>query len=291
MQNIKLVIQFLAAILGLELFFAGLTFAESDKGTVKQKEDIRYRIDKSIWEELPRRVTRDFKHLYTAPKRINKKDWLKVGGTLAATGLLIAYDNELLDSMNCREEVGGLPSKAKNLGDAGYSAPALLGLYTAGCLFKSEREKETAVRGLEALTIAGLTIVGIQIVTGRERPEEGGKFKWFENGHFPSGHTAMAFALAPVFDHQYCKIETGDGNPEKFAKYLGKGIIYGLPGAVAYERLKSGSHHPSDVFASIVLTLSIGNMVNRLDDKEQKNWEISQEVGKNFAGLKFSYCW
>ncbi len=279
----------LVSILASQLFLA--TPAIGGPSGEKQKENAGDRMEKPIWEELPRRITRDFKHVYAVPRGVDRKDWLKFSGVLAATGLLIAYDGQVLDSVKSEDEVGGFLHQVKPLGDAKFSVPALLSVYAIGFLVKSEREKETAIRGIEALAIAGLTTVSIQAVTGRQRPEDGGKFEWFEYGHFPSGHTIMAFALAPIFDYQYCRVEKEDSNPEKLVKYLGKGVIYGLPSAVAYERLKSGSHYPSDVFASMVLALSIGNMVNRLDEKEQRSWMIGPHVGESLAGFKVSFCW
>lgn len=275
----------LVPILASQVFLASPTFAES------YEENIEREIGQPLWKELPRRITRDIKYLPKTPGIMDRKDWLKVIGIAGATGLLIAYDDELLDSVESKEETGGFVSEVKPLGDAKYTAPALLGIYAIGFLFESEREKETAIRSLEALTITGLTTVGIQAITGRERPEEGGEFGWFEYGHFPSGHAAMAFALAPIFDHQYCRIEEEDSNPKKFVKYLGKAVTYGLPSVVAYERLRSNSHHPSDVFVSMVLGLSVGSMVNRQAHEEQKNWGVGLEVRQNLAGFRVSFCW
>ena len=278
-----------------QLFFASLGFAESSKETLeitKTKKTIEHNLEQPTLPDLPRRIGRNIRHIVTAPKRMDRRDYLKLGAVLTATGLLIKKDDELLEKIKREGDDNNFFYHTKRfLGDARFVGPGLGGLYVIGALTKSEREKETAVRGLEALTVAGLSLITLQYITGRERPEKGGKFNWFEYGHFPAGDTTVVSSIAPIIDHQYCKIDPGDSNSEKLLKYLGKAIIHGSVGTVAYHRLKTGSHYPSDVFASVALGLCTGNMVNKLNDREQSNWEIMPEVRKNFTGLKLSRCW
>lgn len=278
-----------------QLFFAIPGFSESSKETLeitKPKKTIEHNLEQPTLTNLPRRVTRDFKYIFTAPTRMDKKDYLKLGAVLTATGLLIKKDDYFLEKIKREGDDNDIFYHTKHfLGDARFVGPGLGGLYVIGALTKSEREKETAVRGLEALTVAGLSIITLQYITGRERPEKGGKFNWFEYGHFPAGDTTVVSSIAPIIDHQYCKIDPGDSNSEKLLKYLGKTIIHGSVGAVAYHRLKTGSHYPSDVFTSVALGLCTGNIVNKLNDRERSNWEIMPEVRKNFTGLKLTRRW
>ncbi len=108
-----------------------------------------------------------------------------------------------------------------------------------------------------ASTVAGMIANASRLTTGRTRPRESPKITqgfygpWKDGrttigdqayNSFPSGHTATAFGLAWVL---------------VFARpWLGLvGLI--LAGLVGWSSIMMGTHHPSDVAVSIILSLAV----------------------------------
>ncbi len=97
-------------------------------------------------------------------------------------------------------------SVAKTFGGGKYVFPALGLSYAAGRVSGLKPLTDVSGHALVATVSAGLVTGAIKTLVGRERPYVGGSPSRFEpftftfkNESFPSGHTAMAFALATTF--------------------------------------------------------------------------------------------
>jgi membrane-associated phospholipid phosphatase len=124
-----------------------------------------------------------------------------------------------------------------------------------------------------ASTIAGLVANSSRVTTGRTRPRESPKIEqgfygpWREGrltigdppfNSFPSGHAATAFGFAAVI--LYARF------------WLGIGAI-ALALLIGWSSIMMGAHHPSDVIASICLSLFVAWFT----------WRWIEENGESFA--------
>ena len=145
--------------------------------------------------------------------------------------------NQLGDA---REVIQVLGNPATHFAGAGI-------LWLTSTLNEDVEQHEVAKSLAEALTVTGMTTLGLKFTAGTREPD-GDKYGW------PSGHTASSVAVAAVLNEHY-------------------GPLVGLPcfalaGLVGYERLDSREHDLSDVVFGAVLGYVVGTSVAR-DQKAQ----------------------
>ena len=116
--------------------------------------------------------------------------------------------------------------------------------------------RRAALRGLFAAALAsGLANGPLKLVARRERPRRGRVaqrlpgFPKPRTSSFPSGHAAAGFAFA-----------AGAGQEVPVLA----GPLVGLAGAVAYSRVRTGAHHPSDTAFGAVLGAGAALATRRL---------------------------
>jgi membrane-associated phospholipid phosphatase len=105
---------------------------------------------------------------------------------------------------------------------------------------KDDLNRERAWTMMTALSISGITTVGLKVVVNNRTPNDK-SFAW------PSGHTASSFTVASVLDEFY---GPGVGIPA----YLGASFI-------GYRMIASGDHWTSDVLFGGVLGFIVGHSV------------------------------
>jgi membrane-associated phospholipid phosphatase len=113
--------------------------------------------------------------------------------------------------------------------------------------------RKSSGRAVMALVDATIVTELLKFLTGKERPSESnGQVRFHGPGSgfdsFPSGHTSAAFAVATVLGGRYRKYRLP---------------LYLLAGAVAWARLNSASHFPSDVFVGAGIGIVSGRYVLR----------------------------
>lgn len=136
----------------------------------------------------------------------------------------------------------GLTNSAARMGntfgDWRFIVPALTTVYVAGDIAGSSGVKRTAVQAAASAVLATAIAGGLKYAAGRTRPyaaRTSFDFHPFSGASsFPSGHTAVAFALATAVADQ-----TRDG----WSDY----VLYGAATLTALSRINDNKHWASDV--------------------------------------------
>lgn len=175
-------------------------------------------------------------------------------------------------------ENGGFdgPSDFGNQYGSGITLGALSGvLLGAGYLAHDAALKETGGQMIRSLVYTTAAVTGLKMAFRRTRPN-GGAYS------FPSGHTAAAFAVAPIL-----------------ASRLGPaaGIsAYTLAGATAMGRMEDRKHYLSDVVFGGALGFAIGYAVShhRVEDdgtsaEPQRTSPLELGAGPDGAAISYRF--
>jgi membrane-associated phospholipid phosphatase len=202
-----------------------------------------------------RRFGRDQADIYTAPLHRSNLKWdaLFLGGT----GILIATDSNA-----SRALPGNTVHVSRNISNVGlYGTSAAAGvLWLSGMATHNEHARETGALSAEAFANALPFYVGVQLISGRQRPEEGngnGLF-WRNNAlssSFPSGHALFTWSMASVIAHEY---------PRPWVKWL----VYGTATAASVTRFSGREHFPSDMVVGSAIGYLIGRHIFRAHCRE-----------------------
>ncbi len=166
-------------------------------------------------------------------------------------------------------------SVAKTLGEGKYVLPVLGLSYAAGRVSGLQPLADVSGHALLATASAGLAAGALKTLVGRERPYVGGSPSTFEpfnlkNESFPSGHTAMAFALATTF-----AAETPDRLSDVFF-YVGA-TMTGL------SRIHDDRHWLTDVVAGA----GVGYLAGRWATRAHRRIPVSAGPGGVMLRLTF----
>jgi membrane-associated phospholipid phosphatase len=185
------------------------------------------------------------------------------GRTAAIAGLL--FGAALMGDRGFREEAqeyrgnttNSVAKAANTLGEWRYVVPALAGGYLAGELAGSRDLKRVMLHAGAAAALATGISSGLKYTIGRTRPPVAGDpihFRPFSGSNsFPSGHTAVAFAIATSIAD-----ETDDSWSDV--------ALYGAATLTAMARVNDDRHWTSDVL--------IGGLIGHLSAK----W-VSKQMG------------
>jgi membrane-associated phospholipid phosphatase len=194
------------------------------------------------------RFGKDQAEIYSAPFHGSNLKWDAL--FLVGTGVLIATDRQASGTLS-RNHVD-IGRNISSVGLYGTSAAAGV-LWLSGMATHNEHARETSALSAEAFANAVPVYVGLQLITGRERPIEGsgnGRF-WRNkalNSSFPSGHALFTWSMASVIAHEY---------PRPWVKWL----AYGTATAVSVSRFSGREHFPSDVVVGSVIGYLIGRHI------------------------------
>jgi membrane-associated phospholipid phosphatase len=195
-----------------------------------------------------KRFGKDQAEIYSAPFHRSNLKWDAL--FLVGTGVLIATDRQA-----SRALPGTHINISRNISAVGlYGTSAAAGvLWLSGLATHNEHARETGALSAEAFANTLPVYVGLQLITGRERPDEGtgnGRF-WRNNAlssSFPSGHALFTWSMASVIAHEY---------PRPWVKWL----VYSTATAVSVTRFTGREHFPSDVVAGSVVGYLIGRHI------------------------------
>jgi undecaprenyl-diphosphatase len=119
-------------------------------------------------------------------------------------------------------------------------------------IFGGCRGRAAAVRGVFAITLAATATNGpAKLLVRRRRPFSDSRPSLIRmplSTSFPSGHSAAAFAFATGASTRMPELTP---------------ILFPLAGAVAYSRVHTGVHYPSDVAAGVGIGIGSGVLAAR----------------------------
>jgi len=164
---------------------------------------------------------------------------LLAGGGLA----LLAHGQDDADRMEAildRPSVDGGIDVGNTYGHGALLAGSALALYAAGAALGDANLRGAGGEMVRSLVYTGVLVSAVKLGVNRTRPNGG-------NYSFPSGHTAAAFAVAPVLAHHF----------GRFAAIP----AYVLAVGTGLGRMEDRKHYLSDVLAGAAIGLTVGRAV------------------------------
>lgn len=237
---------------------------------------------------------KDEAEMWTAPFRLDWKDFAIFSTVLIGTGVLVANDESIYKNFKLFQSrhhwVETVSPKVTELGDWGTDIGIAGLFFLGGVIFKDRKARDTGVMAWEALLHTGLLVQVVKHLAGRQRPRvESGIdywygpaafFKRYSQGSFSrydsffSGHTVSAWSLATVIAENY---------KERLWVPI---TCYGLATLVGLSRLIEDDHWLSDVFVGAVIGFAVGKMVVR---NREKRLQVSPSLAPGGIGLAVSY--
>jgi hypothetical protein len=191
------------------------------------------------------RIGEDQKRLYLAPFKPHNFKWDAL--VLVGTGAFLAADRHIEN--NIPHSHFSLYQDTSDIAIAGL-AGSLAGVWLYGLKTEHHHARETGELELETLVNTFLIYTPMQLIAGRQRPDEGnGKGDFLQhhsvNTSFPGGHAMFTWAMASVLADEY---------PKPWARVLS----YGAAFTVTFTRFMARDHWASDMFLGTALGLAIG---------------------------------
>lgn len=204
---------------------------------------------------LPKDLFLDQKKIFTSPAHIRKKDWAWLIPMAGATSFLFATDER---NMRDRFHAGPATQDRSSLfANAGAGVMLSIPAYLAWYGWRHSDEYATTTATVSARAVAASVIAAevVKLIARRERPLDGDGSGQFlkgsgTNSSFPSVHSAMVWAVAPVV-------------AERYPGWLTKVAVYGLASAVSLSRVAGQQHFPSDVLIGSSLGWLMGHYLAR----------------------------
>ena len=196
-------------------------------------------------------------------------------GVLATTGIGVALDQTLRN--NVHDTTNQFTRAAAHVGNAMGSAlvyPTLLAAAIAGKALGSKGLYGVSSRAFKSVAVAGAAAMVLKVMVGRQRPSISPNDRLsfhpftFKDNAFPSGHTAVAFALATSFSREW----KGKWNDVAF---------FSLASLTAYSRMHDDRHWFSDVVFGAGLGVLSARFVHRREAKLL--------LGKNVVGMSLEF--
>jgi membrane-associated phospholipid phosphatase len=217
----------------------------------------------SLKELIPDMV-RDQKPIWLFPSRLAQgkhlKPFLLVAGVTAGLVALDQVDEPYFRNTAAFDKFKTGPVRGRNMTLVIVAAP--LTMYLSGQFTGDNYAKQSGLFATEALGDAMVADFALKSVFGRLHPSDiptHGDFthSWFKYpaplssnpGSFPSGHSAMAFAVASVLSRRYHR--------HQWVPW----VVYGAATIVALTRIPDQAHFASDVFAGAALGYAIGHFI------------------------------
>jgi membrane-associated phospholipid phosphatase len=181
--------------------------------------------------------------------------WWEAASVAGGVGALLADDRHVLHDVreHPTSEAADVADVFRPAGDIKVYTALTLGTLGVGLLSKDAGVTRTGVQLAASGALAAASFGLLKVVTGRSRPDVGqGAYDFHPfagGGSFPSGHSAMAFALATTL---------GDAS---HSTWVTAGL-YVIATGTAWSRVYDERHWPSDVFLGAALGVTSAKLVN-----------------------------
>jgi hypothetical protein len=207
---------------------------------------------------------KDTGDILSSPVHWDNSDWNKFLLYAGGTYLIYKNDNDIRNWFQERRS-----HDSNNIARFGNALPGLGVIYLQGTYFLgSEKQRQTAVVGLESTSIAVVATEVLKTASHHQRPGSNN-----EKDSFPSGHTAASFALATVFSHEY--------NDKKYVAP----ITYGLATLTGLSRLNNDRHWASDVFAGALVGYFTAKQVIKLHENQNADIKLTPYTDTDTVGI------
>ncbi len=190
------------------------------------------------------RIGQDQKFLFRGPFEAHNLKWDAV--ILIGTGAFLAADRHIENNVSHSNF-----SVYQAISDTalGGLAGSLALIYLYGAKTEHRHARETGELELETLINTFIIYAPMQLIAGRQRPDEGNNHGDFFKHHalntsFPGGHAMFTWAMASVLADEY---------PKPWARALS----YGAAFTVTFTRFMARDHWSSDMFLGTGLGLAI----------------------------------
>lgn len=181
--------------------------------------------------------------------------WPHAVSALAAVALASTLDHRIQTEVQSRRGENGddLARLARRLGQPEVYAPVALGTLAVGLVSGNGRIARAGGRITGGLLLSGLTVSLLKPLVGRARPGSGTdafNFRPFsKQDSWPSGHTAMAFALATAVSDEV------RFTPVTIA-------LYGGATMTAWSRVNDNRHWTTDVMTGALVGVVSAKLMN-----------------------------
>lgn len=209
-------------------------------------------------------LARDFWLTFSAPARMDSRDWLVTGAVLGTAGLLYIADEDITRALLRNEDepiIGPILDTGTFLEPIGLMGNTNI-WYATGAVASwavgLDRPKRMFTELLYSHWIAAVIRGATNRVVGRSRPHDGDGPSHFAVGggtSFPSGHASTVFQVAYVLSHHI------DWTPATVA-------LHGLATTVALQRISDEQHWASDVWLGAAYGWVVARLVVRLHEEE-----------------------
>jgi membrane-associated phospholipid phosphatase len=229
----------------LVLVLSGLFMFVVSEASAWQAQD---RQENTLGERYLKNLFSDQKAIWTSPAQVRQDHLPWLVPFVSISGGLFATDS------NVAKQLSGSPSlisNSRNFANAGVASLVAggAGFYLWGRATQNEHARETGVLSSEAAIDGFIVAEVLKPITGRERPFQNVRGRFFQGGlSFPSEHSVAAWSIASVIAHEY---------PDPLIKTA----AYGIASAVSISRITGRDHFPSDIFVGSVAGYLIGRQV------------------------------
>jgi membrane-associated phospholipid phosphatase len=181
--------------------------------------------------------------------------WWEAAAVAGGVGALLADDRHVLHDVREHPTSGAadVADVFRPAGDIKVYTALTLGTLGVGLLSKDAGITRTGAQLAASGALAAASFGLLKVATGRSRPDVGqGAYEFHPfagGGSFPSGHAAMAFALATTL---------GDAS---HSTWVTAGL-YVIATGTAWSRVYDERHWPSDVFLGAALGVTSAKLVN-----------------------------
>jgi membrane-associated phospholipid phosphatase len=205
--------------------------------------------------KLPMNFLHDQKDMWLFPLELGQgRHWLPALFITGGTAVFIATDPQTMPHFRQTTDFHGFNSVFSTTGTGAAIAVVPAVFYGVSLLRHDSYDQGSALFAGEAVADDAILMVVMKAIARRARPTEfpvtgpyndtffHSNASFFGKGtSFPSGHALMAFSVATVFARRY--------REHRWVPYL----AYAAASAIAFARVTTGAHFPSDVFVGSAL--------------------------------------